>query len=453
MQLFYFAVIDLLIAWALVIPCFIIAKVLTQNWKLCVKEVLYLFSASLLTAFAVRIFQGLNMATLNIIIDFSLIVFIFFYFYKAVDCPIKESFILTFITFLINLLISVPIVSIMLLFFSDFTSIGGYSDGFIPILIYALLLYAISISVSFLLERVFRKPLTSIKQVGHLQSTSIYIIAPLFLFYFIMVTIQYTTAESITLFSWNSVVIVICTLATFICFLFYTRFQKTQSTLREKEIEHRTLLYYMDECEHQQSAMHKFRHDQKNILSSLDLYVEEQDWNGLMQYYTSSIKPTFAVITQSEFALEDLSKIKVREIKSVLAAKLNMAQNLGIEVQFNVVSEIDDIPTDSVSLVRMLGIILDNAIEALEELDTAGTLFVTCFKIRTSINFVVQNTCRADIPPLNQLKQLGFSTKGKGRGIGLCNLSELANALPNVALQTSIEDGKFAQTLIIGSVV
>jgi len=97
----------------------------------------------------------------------------------------------------------------------------------------------------------------------------------------------------------------------------------------------------------------------------------------------------------------------------------------------------------------MLGIILDNAIEALSALGT-GQLRVACLKMGGGVIFIVRNDCSPDMPKLHQLRQDGFSTKGKSRGQGLSILSELANACPNVTLDTSIADGKFVQKLIIG---
>jgi len=276
-----------------------------------------------------------------------------------------------------------------------------------------------------------------------------YIAAFLLFFYLVMATIQHTAEEPITLFSWNSAVITICVFASLVCFTFYARFQKSQATLREKEIEHKTLLYYMDECEHQQTAMRKFKHDYQNILISMDSFLEEDDLPGLKQYYTTKIKAASDVITKSDFALEALSKIKVRELKGVLTAKLTMAQNLGIDTIFEADEEIDHISMNSVTLVRMLGIILDNAIEALDALGK-GQLRAACLKTGGGVMFIVQNDCSSDMPKLHRLQQAGFSTKGEGRGLGLNNLWELAGTCPNVTLQTNISDGKFIQRLMIG---
>jgi len=241
-------------------------------------------------------------------------------------------------------------------------------------------------------------------------------------------------------------------IASFI-FFFYrkaleTRLQ-TQYELKQKEAEQESLERYTNDLEQQQTAVRRFKHDYQNILSSMQVFFAEKDYAGLEQYYTSKVAPASEVITQNDFVLESLGKIKVREVKSILAAKLMMAQNMGIDTSFKAEGEVDQIAMDSVTLVRMLGIILDNAIEALAALGE-GQISASCLKTRGGAAFIVRNDCSIDIPKLRQLKQDGFSTKGEGRGQGLNILSELANTCPNVTLSTRIEEGKFTQMLVIG---
>ncbi|MCL2426593.1 MAG: GHKL domain-containing protein [Oscillospiraceae bacterium] len=209
----------------------------------------------------------------------------------------------------------------------------------------------------------------------------------------------------------------------------------------------------MDEIEQQQTATRKFKHDYQNILLSLEGFFESNDFPGAKDYYYSQIKATSEIITKDNFTLDRLIQIKIPEIKGLLIAKLMMAQSNGINTSVEVEDIIDNISIDSVAIVRMLGIILDNAIEELRELDS-GKLAITCYKINTGVIFVVENTCRSDIQALHELEQYGFSTKGNGRGLGLNNLSELvaANA-SNVALQTSIVDGCFIQKIVVGGVI
>jgi len=228
------------------------------------------------------------------------------------------------------------------------------------------------------------------------------------------------------------------------------KYLRAKSIARQNAEDRKQLLIHMEELMRQYTAMRKFKHDQSNIFSSMDIFVTDDNWTGMKDYYSTKIKPTFDIIIASDFALKSLNNIKVPEIKSILTIKLALAQNLGIRATLDADDEIEDIPIDSVVLVRMLGIILDNAIEELEHLG-AGTLLVGCYRVDDSINFIIQNDCRADMPPLQKLYKPGFTTKGKGHGLGLENLYELADSQPDVVLSTSIENGQFIQKLIVGS--
>jgi len=235
-----------------------------------------------------------------------------------------------------------------------------------------------------------------------------------------------------------------CAIAFLTAFLYI----KVKITMRQKEAEQAILQDYMHYTENHPTAMRKLVHDYQNILLPVYGFVQTEDWAGLKEYMPK-IKEASAIIAKGEFALEGLCKINVREVRVLLAAKLTQAQNLGISTAFEAHEEIDHINADSVALIRMLGIVLDNAIEELDALGT-GELLVACYKVGDGVTFVVQNTCRAGIPPLHELERPGFSHKGRGRGLGLSNLAELVAGCDNIALQTDIEGGNFTQKLCIG---
>jgi len=234
------------------------------------------------------------------------------------------------------------------------------------------------------------------------------------------------------------------------CGVLYSISLRERIILQKKVAEQMVQNRYVEQIETQQSHIRKFRHDYQNILLSINGFVVENDFDGLKRYMPK-VNAASTIVTKDAFALENLSKIKDPEIKILLAEKLMRAQNIGtdISVTVDIYEEIDHIPVDSVTLVRMLGIILDNAIEALTELKS-GTLSIACYKDRSSVAFVVQNTCSSNMPPYSQLRQQGFSTKSDGRGLGLSNLSELLGLHANAVLQSNIAKGNFTQKLLIG---
>ena len=234
-----------------------------------------------------------------------------------------------------------------------------------------------------------------------------------------------------------------------VIFLFYARSLEVKYKAQKKEAEYESMQFYVNEIEKQYTEIRKFKHDYQNILSSLDIFIEEENYANLREYYYKKIKVVSNKIVKNNFGLENLSKIKVTEVKSILATKLMIAQDSGIDTKFEAPDYIDFIPMDSVALVRIMGILLDNAIEELTELKE-GNLLVGILKNGDTIIFIVQNTCRSNIPKVHQLKKSGFSTKGKNRGLGLSNLSDLVKEQKNVSLETTIFEDQFIQKVILG---
>lgn len=233
-----------------------------------------------------------------------------------------------------------------------------------------------------------------------------------------------------------------------LAFSFYYRTMNAKVEIIKKELDYQALMEYTESMENQYKEVRKFRHDFQNILNSLDDYVLSEDFTGLKNYYLDEIKPTSKEISDMNFKLTELQNMKQREIKSILALKLITAQNNEIEVDLEIKEVIEDIPLDAIVLVRALGILLDNAIEALEEL-TIGKLTVAVFKNKQEIQFIVQNDCKEHMPSIQQLKKEGFSTKGENRGLGLSNVKEMLDKYPNVVLKTTIRNQLFSQQLII----
>ncbi|MTD41839.1 GHKL domain-containing protein [Erwinia sp. CPCC 100877] len=233
-----------------------------------------------------------------------------------------------------------------------------------------------------------------------------------------------------------------------VVFFFYINAIRNQYKSKQKEAEYVAMRQYMESMEMQYKDIRKFRHDYQNILSSLDDYILGNDYNGLKEYYVKYIKPSSETISKSNFKLDALGNIHVRELKSILVLKLMSAQESEIDVSVEVKEVIKNIPVDPVILIRIMGIILDNAIEEVETLGN-GLLSVALFEDETALQIIVKNTCREAIPRIHQLKKEGFSTKGEGRGLGLSNMADLINDCGNILSETIIEKDAFVQRLIL----
>ncbi len=225
--------------------------------------------------------------------------------------------------------------------------------------------------------------------------------------------------------------------------------QKLAFATREKVIEQRAMQLYIDEISKQNEEINQFRHDYLNILSSLESYLEEGDLQALTVYYQQTIQPTRTLFLANASKLSALQKIDHPAIRGIFMTKLLLAQEKGISVHLEMTGKII-FPKHvfDLNLIRILGILLDNAIEEVDALGK-GELAVAFFQEKDALVILIQNTVRNPVKPLYQLKKQGFSTKGKGRGYGLSTVDELMSQTSDLLLETTISQHLFVQKLTL----
>jgi two-component system sensor histidine kinase AgrC len=208
------------------------------------------------------------------------------------------------------------------------------------------------------------------------------------------------------------------------------------------------LQQYTDNLEKLNTEMRGFRHDYVNILASIIGFIENDDIGGLKKHFHKNIMPLSATMEANNYKMVLLKNIVIPEIKGIFSVKILKAQELGIDVVIDIMEAIDEINMEIIDLSRVVGILLDNAIEAAEKCDKPYVK-VGLINKENSILIVITNTCSNDVPSVHKLYEKGFSTKGENRGIGLSNLKELTEKYTNVTLDTMIEDAEFKQYLEI----
>ncbi|MGL4382783.1 MAG: GHKL domain-containing protein [Bacilli bacterium] len=242
---------------------------------------------------------------------------------------------------------------------------------------------------------------------------------------------------------------VIYIVITIIIIAVYSNMVYRDYKMKQDKHDFENLMVYNQEIEKQYSNIRRFKHDYKNILLSMGAYIEDKDFSGLETYFNTQINKSYDDIKNDDFKLECLSKIEVKELKSIISANVIRAIQAGYEVNVEVVEVIDNIKIDPIVMVRVVGILFDNALEELNHLGL-GKLSVSLFKEKSSIVLIIENTCRKNIEPIRVLKRNGFSTKGLNRGIGFSSLEKLLIESPNVYWETIIKDEKFTNVITIG---
>lgn len=218
--------------------------------------------------------------------------------------------------------------------------------------------------------------------------------------------------------------------------------------LKSKENEFQSLREYTSKLEKLHNDMRGFRHDYINILLSMTGYIQNQDMQGLEKFFNEKIMPLSTSMKSNNFKISLLQNIKVPEIKGMFSAKIIRAQEMGIDVYIDITEKIESFNMEIIDLSRVIGILLDNAIEASEKCDKPS-IKVALIKKESSVMLIIINNYYGEVPAIYKIYKRGFSTKGDNRGIGLSNLKEIIGQYKNVMLDTIIEDGQFKQIIEI----
>ncbi|MCH8648078.1 GHKL domain-containing protein [Staphylococcus lugdunensis] len=235
-------------------------------------------------------------------------------------------------------------------------------------------------------------------------------------------------------------------LAIFIIVITFSVHREMQYKRNLKEIE--TYYKYTLQIESINNEMRKFRHDYVNILSTMSEFIREDDMPGLREYFNDNIVSMKDNLQMNSIKINGTDKLKVRAIKGLVTTKILQAQEKNIPISIEVPELIEHIEMNTVDLSRVIGIIIDNAIEASESLEDA-LIRIAFIKNEDSVLFIVINKCSDTTPKIHELFQENFSTKGKNRGLGLSNLKEITDATPNTLLDTTIDNGYFIQKVEI----
>lgn len=229
---------------------------------------------------------------------------------------------------------------------------------------------------------------------------------------------------------------------------FLVSIHKEEMKKSKKQIELEQLSQYTNNFEIIYNDMRKIRYDYIHAFTSMIDYMDNNDMQGLVSHFNSKIIPYSYRLTKNDFRLDHLSYIKQNEVKGIVLLKMVQAQELGITVSIDIAEEIKVFEMDIIDACKVIGILLDNAIEASQECEEPELKVVFIHK-EDSETIIIINSYHKGIPPIFRMYKKGFSTKGKEHGFGLSNLTEITKTYDNVTLDTIIENNEFKQILEI----
>ena len=130
--------------------------------------------------------------------------------------------------------------------------------------------------------------------------------------------------------------------------------------------------------------------------------------------------------------------------------KMVQAMNRQLDVSFELTQEITELSTDLLTLSRVLGIFLDNAIEAASETEQKRFHIAIVCKVH-SVIFHIENSTKPLLFPLEELFKPSISSKEAHSGLGLPTANMLIANAPELTSNTICENGLFKQILVVSN--
>lgn len=347
------------------------------------------------------------------------------------------------------------VLTFLLLYISNFFSVWTMAllkkynlSSYLMITIYIVVFTIIALFLAIITRYFIKKLSHSILSLNKVYLTLIGII----LLATFLILYLYMPKEVISYgdFKYLSViyVILIIIIAILIITVSFSIVREIQYKRNMKEIEN--YYKYTLQIEQINNEMRKFRHDYVNILSTMSDYIRENDMEGLRNYFTAEILPMQDSMQMNAVKINGIENLKIREIKGLVTTKILQAQEMNISISIEVNEQITKIDMPTIDLSRIIGIIIDNAIEASENIEEDPLIRIAFLKNSDiSVTFIVMNKCEDDIPRVHTLFQENFTTKKGNSGLGLSTLKEITESKSNVLLDTTIENNYFVQKVEI----
>ena len=257
--------------------------------------------------------------------------------------------------------------------------------------------------------------------------------------------------QSIILFYYVDNLPIVVTFLSFISLLAYfsisiyslTRILKlilTTQKLESAEKYNRSLCILHD-------SVRSFKHDFDNIVTTIGGYIKTNDMEGLKDYYIQLEDDCQKV---NNLYLLNPKVINNDGIYNLLTTKYKDAEAKDIKVNMTFLLDLSTLHMKIYEFARILGILLDNAIEACSECEEKIINIDFKDDQRNSRQVIlIENTYKNKDVDTDKIYDKGFSSKGNHSGLGLWEVRKLVKKNNNVNLYTSKTDKYFSQQLEI----
>lgn len=190
-----------------------------------------------------------------------------------------------------------------------------------------------------------------------------------------------------------------------------------------------------------------FKHDFDNIITTIGGYISTNDMEGLKKYYSQLREDSSKV---NNLYILNPDTINNPGIYNLLTQKYNEADEKDIKINLTFLLDLNNLHMKIYEFARILGILLDNAIDAASECSEKILNLEFRNESKNNRNIVlIENTYPDKNVDISKIFDKGVSGKENHTGLGLWEIRQILKRNNNVNLYTDKNDKYFIQQLEI----
>lgn len=193
------------------------------------------------------------------------------------------------------------------------------------------------------------------------------------------------------------------------------------------------------------------RHENKNTLVNIkSKLIDKSKRNDIIEYIDSILKEK---TTFSKEKYAKLGYLPSNGLKGLFYYKIDRAENIGIKVSISIPKDVsksllyDLKGNDYKELCKILGVYLDNAIEA-SIISDDKNIGIEIYNRQDYVSVIISNSYCGEIDEVS-INKTGYSTKGSGRGYGLSLVNKIIKSNPIFENETNVTPKLYIQKLTI----
>ncbi|QSX06173.1 GHKL domain-containing protein [Sedimentibacter sp. zth1] len=190
---------------------------------------------------------------------------------------------------------------------------------------------------------------------------------------------------------------------------------------------------YNEVLEYTLENQRKIAHEHGNNLAVLSGYLENKNYDKAKDYVTKIIGQS---CNKENSAINNIIE---SGLKALILYKIAIFEKKGIEYEVVIDESIADLIIPSEDMCSIVGIFLDNALEASIESDEPY-ISISFIKNDNMLIVTIMNSIKSSLIEKSKIFNKGYSTKGEGRGFGLNIVKDIVNRYDELELITTVRE-------------